>query len=564
MKASTHHSRKTKHPVSNNNYLFESSWEVCNRVGGIYTVLASKAKFLQEVFADNLIFIGPDIWEQTENPLFVEDKKLFAPWQDHVEKHHNFGMRVGRWKIDGNPIAILVSFDHLFSKKNEIYAQMWNDFGVDSLHAYGDYDESSLFAYTVGEVIESFYHFFDLEQKEASVLAHFNEWMLGMGLLYLKKHLPRIATVFTTHATTIGRSIAGNNKPLYSQLNNYNGDQMSRELNVEAKHSIEKQAAHHADCFTTVSHITAIEASHLLEKEPIVTPNGFQNTLVQHTEKLDKMRQKARKTLIDVAKRLTGKNFSKEAFIIATSGRYEYKNKGLDLFVDALNRLKQITPQPNREVIAFILVPAWVKEPRTDLQERLKDKRKKYKEPLNSPFITHWLNDMDNDPIIQQINYLGLNNDSNSNVNVIFIPSYLHGTDGILNTNYYEVLSGIDLSVFPSYYEPWGYTPHESIAFGVPTITTSLAGFGIWNLHEDKQIPQSNAVYVVERRDDNSTQVSQKIAQLMYQHMQMNPQEAQQAHQEALKRASKATWKHFIEHYYSAYQQAQEQAKKRI
>ncbi len=177
------------------------------------------------------------------------------------------------------PIAILVDFNSFYSHKDEIYTQVWEWYGVDSLHAYGDYDEASMFSYAAARVVESFYvHYLNLRQQ---VVYHGNEWMTGLGLLYINRKLPQIATIFTTHATSIGRSIAGNNKPLYEYLSAYNGDQMAAELNMQSKHSIEKQTAHHVDCFTTVSDITATECRELLDKPvDFVLPNGFENDFI--------------------------------------------------------------------------------------------------------------------------------------------------------------------------------------------------------------------------------------------------------------------------------------------
>ena len=277
-------------------FLFESSWEVCNKVGGIYTVLSTKAHTLQQIFNDKVIFIGPDVWGDAAILDFEEDSELFSDWKGHAETTDNLKIKVGRWKVPGLPPVILVDFKPFFAERDAFFYSMWEQFHVDSIHAYGDYDESCIFAYAVGKVIESFYHFYKLEDKKVAAL--FNEWMLGMGALYVKKQLPAVATLFTTHATSIGRSIAGNNKALYAYMNGYNGDQMAAELNMEAKHSVEKQAAWQVDCFTTVSDITARECKQLLEKEPdVVTPNGFEPNFVPEGKAYDAKRAEARKTV---------------------------------------------------------------------------------------------------------------------------------------------------------------------------------------------------------------------------------------------------------------------------
>lgn len=340
-------------------YLFEVSWEVCNKVGGIYAVLSTKAKTLQKLMKDKAFFIGPDIWTETESPYFKESKSLLKEWKDSVVLPNGVSVRVGRWDIPGKPISILVKYDKLYDKKNELYGNIWQKFGVDSLHAYGDYDESCMFAYGSALVIESLVKYLGRRKK---MLAHFNEWTVGMGLLYLKWKMPEVATVFTTHATSIGRSICGNNKPLYDYMSGYNGDQMAEELNMQSKHSIEKTAAHEADVFTTVSDVTARECSQLLEIKPYVTPNAFEQNFVPKGEKYNELRKNSRRIMFNVAKSLLGEQFDDDTFIIATSGRNEFRNKGLDAFIDSVNVLRNDLRNSNRKVIAFMMVPAWTEK----------------------------------------------------------------------------------------------------------------------------------------------------------------------------------------------------------
>ena len=429
-------------------YIFESSWEVCNKVGGIYTVLSSRANTLQKEHKDKIIFIGPDIWEENESPWFKEDASLHKEWKEYAFLNESLSIRVGRWQVPGEPITILVNFEKFFEHKNDIYGQMWRLYGVDSLPAYGDYDEASMFAYSVGNVIESFYKFHKLQDKH--VIAHFNEWMLGMGALYVQHFVPKIATIFTTHATSIGRSIAGNNLPLYKHFNNYNGDQMAQELNMVSKHSIEKITAHNVDCFTTVSDTTARECKQLLEKEPhVVTPNGFEKGFIPKKGAYTKQRNKARKILSEVTEALLGYPIAPKSLFVALSGRYEYKNKGIDVFLDSLNKLRT-NESLKKDIVAFVMVPAWVKEYRNDLQQRLQEKETI---PANTalpfPFLTHSLHQPENDPLLSQLKELGFTNSKDEKVKIIFVPSYLNGDDGIFNASYYDLLIGLDATVFP-------------------------------------------------------------------------------------------------------------------
>ncbi len=541
-------------------YIFEVSWEVCNKVGGIYTVLSTKAKTLQKQYKDKVIFIGPDVWGDKPCPYFIKSRTPLKEWQQNAVLPQNMKVKVGRWDIPGKPIVILVDFNSLYVFKNELYSEMWNRYGVDSMPAYGDYDEACAFSYASALIIESFYRFIHGEQF--NVIAHFNEWTTGMGLLHVKYTLPQVATLFTTHATSIGRSIAGNGKPLYDYMEGYNGDQMAGELNMVSKHSLEKRAAHEADCFTTVSDITARECEQLLDKAPhVVTPNGFERNFVPVADEYKSKRTAARKRLYDIAEALTGKRPDKNALLIATSGRYEYRNKGIDLFVDAVNRVAQ-SPDLKREVIAFVLVPAWVNEPRTDVQARL-EAGKPEATPLPDPIITHSLHNYEQDKVVNQIHYLNLNNEADRRVKIIFIPSYLTGDDGIANLSYYDLLIGLDATAFPSYYEPWGYTPLESIAFGIPTITTNLSGFGQWiNSRGNSELEQSG-VKVLSRGDNNFIEVSEELAQAILELSQCSKARKEKIDKAATAVSLEAEWKHFIKHYTKAFEIALDNAKSR-
>ena len=532
-------------------YIFESSWEVCNKVGGIYTVLSSRAKTLQDEMKDRIIFIGPDFWKESESPYFKEDMALFAEWQ-WVAKEQGLKVRVGRWTVPGEPIAILVDFQPYFEQKNEIYGWLWENYQVDSLHAYGDYDEASMFSYAAALVVESFYNW--LANPSLKVIYHANEWMCGLGALYINAHLPQIGTVFTTHATSIGRSIAGNQKPLYDYLFAYNGDQMAGELNMQSKHSIEKQTALHVDCFTTVSEITANECKELLDKPvDVVLPNGFDNSFVPKGAVFNSKRKAARKRLLDVANALLGEQMGDDTLIVSTSGRYEFRNKGIDVFVEAMNRLLR-DRDLKKKVLAFIEVPGWVGEPRKDLQERLQ-KGGQFDTPLEVPQVTHWLHNMSHDNVLSMMKYYDMHNRKDDQVKVIFLPCYLDGKDGIVNMSYYDVVLGNDLCVYPSYYEPWGYTPLEAVAFKVPCITTDLAGFGLWaNTEFGGRFGEiTDGVKVIHRTDYNYSEVADAIKDTVADFSAMSQQEVDACRKAADALSKKALWSQFIKYYHEAY-----------
>ena len=543
-------------------YIFETSWEVCNKIGGIYAVLSTRAASMQQEHKDKVFFIGPDLADK--NVAFKQSNTLLADWQKQARKE-GLQVRVGRWLVPGKPIAVLINFSNFWEHKNNMYSHNWQRFQVNSIAAYGDYDESCVFAYSTGVVMESIYHFYHLEDQQ--VVAHFNEWTTSFGLFYIKEHLPKVGTLFTTHATSIGRSIAGNNKPLYDYFGSYYGDQMAQELNMVSKHSAEKTAAREADCFTTVSELTNQECKQLLEKAAdIVTPNGFESDFMPKTEKQwQQKRSDAQMKLREVASAVLGYELPHDSLFVCTSGRYEWKNKGIDAFLFALNRLRSLPLL--HPVVAFIMVPAWQKGAHEQLGR-------------TDHITTHQLVDPQNDPIIGTMRYLGYTNSREEQVKVIFVPSYLTGDDGIFNMPYYDLLIGMDASVFPSYYEPWGYTPLESIAFRVPTITTTLAGFGLWAkpllnkpnkelvLWDFLPAQYSNAnlergVVVLKRNDSNFSQLTELIATNLQGYINLQDNIRRQAQKNAAELAAKADWKHFFEYYRQAYNIALTKANER-
>ena len=543
-------------------YVFESSWEVCNKVGGIYTVESTRAKSMTELMGDNLMFIGPDVWREKPCPYLKEDDSLLAGWKA-AAKQEGIKVKTGRWDIPGEPIAVLVDFLPYFEKKNYIYGRAWEKYGVDSLHAYGDYDEVSMFSYAAGLVVESYCHYALNEEKR--VIYHANEWMTGLGMLYVKSRLPWVGTVFTTHATSIGRSIAGNMKPLYDYLFAYNGDQMAWELNMQSKHSIEKQAAWNADCFTTVSEITARECAELLDKKvDVVLPNGFDDSFVPPTAAVFKQkRAAARKKLIAVANALLGEHLDDDTLIVSTSGRYEFRNKGVDVYIEAMNRLLR-DKNLKRNVLAFIEVPGWVGEPRQDLKERL-ESGKTYDEPLQVPQLTHWLRNMSQDNVLGMMKHYDMHNRKDDKAKVVFLPCYLDGKDGIIDMTYYDVVLGNDLCIYPSYYEPWGYTPLEAIAFNVPCITTDLAGFGRWvNGEVGHEGRLEDGVKVIHRTDYNYSEVADVIKDTVSEFSAMGAQEVEQCRKAAGRLSKKALWSEFMPHYRDAYDMALGKARARM
>lgn len=532
-------------------YIFETSWEVCNKVGGIYTVLSSRAKTLMSTYQDRVVFIGPDLKQPTANVDFCEDERLLPEWKKAAA---DLGLkcRIGRWMVPGKPVAVLVDFAPFFEIKDNIYAEAWDLFRVDSIKAYGDYDEASMFSYAAGRFVEAVVSLCLKPTDKVVYQAH--EWMSGLGMLFLKKHQPNVATIFTTHATSIGRSICGNDKQLYAFFDGYNGDQMAAELHMDAKHSIEKQSAWHADCFTTVSTFTDRECRQLLDKPvDVVLPNGFENDFVPKGKDFTAVRKHARKCILDVASALTGAAMPDDTLIVSTSGRNDYRCKGFDVFLESMAQLRaQLNEEGGkRQVLALIEVPCWLEGPRADLQEALKNPTGN---ALPNPIITHDLHNLNEDRIVCTIRNMGLENRPEDRVKVILVPCYLEGNDGIFNMPYYHLLAANDLALYPSYYEPWGYTPLESCAFHTPCVTTDLSGFGQWVdgvLGHEGTL--EDGVRVIHRDDSNYMQVAQEMCQTVKDLLNAPSKQRTAIRNHAVSIANKAQWKHFIKYYFEAY-----------
>ncbi len=529
-------------------YVFETSWEVCNKTWGIHNVLSSKARNLADQFGDKIMFIGPDVWRgPNRNPEFLPDDKFLPEWQEILMRESGLRVKIGRWNIPGKPVVFLVDFSSLVSFKDKIFARLWESFNLDSLTGQWDYVEPALFGYASGMVIESYYKYFISESEK--VVAHFHEWMTGSGALYLHDHLLQVGTIFTTHATVVGRAIASRGEPLYQNINTFDADAKAAEFGVVSKHSMEKITARNADCFTTVSEITAQECVRFLLRDPdVVTPNGFDFSVVPQGDAYEKKRKASREKLAKVAGALLGAKISKDALFVMNSGRYEYRNKGADVFLDVLKQLNE-DPAVKQDIMAFVLIPANTFGPRKDLISRLKGETPT-KGPLSNPFLTHGLNDLGYDPIINKIQEIHLSNAASERVKLIFVPCYLNGKDGIFDIPYYDLVMGMDLAIFPTYYAPWGYAPHESIAYGVPAVTTNLSGFGIWASQHSKGI--EDGVELISRNDENYQEVVNDIARLVRDYSGKGD-ETQEISHRAMKLAEMLSWDSLIKNYYNAY-----------
>ncbi|MCB9879664.1 MAG: alpha-glucan family phosphorylase [Planctomycetes bacterium] len=532
--------------------LFEISWEVCNKVGGIHTVLSSKAVTAVERFGDDYVTVGPQLHGGTGvQPPFDDE-----PGHDEfIQSCRAMGVpvRIGRWRIPGRPRCILVGFSGLYEKKNGILAGLWERHRVDSIAGDWDYVEPVLFSVAAGMVIERWWEeYLAPFHRRAVVQAH--EWMTGAALLHLQERIPAIGTVFTTHATMLGRALASlgiTPDPAAPDkgLAGKTVAELAEAHGVQAKHSIEGVCARKADVFTTVSAITAAEAELLHDRKvaPLL-PNGIDMGVVDELAKGD--RAATRKELVRIAAALLGEDCADASFF-ALAGRYEFHNKGIELLLDALATLRDV---PGKRVVAFLLVPAGNSGVRSELLDRLAGAA------ADGPIglCTHNLFDPDKDPVHAHCARLGLDNAPGSRVKIVQIPIYLRPDDGFLHREYEAVLAGMDLGAYPSFYEPWGYTPQEALAVGVPTITTDLAGFGRWA--QSAGLGPQDGITVLHRERVAYPDVVASTAAAIEQFLKTQPAHGSPEQKALAERcreaAGRTAWRDLFANYQQAYAQA--------
>ena len=523
--------------------LFEVSWEVCNKVGGIYTVIRSKLPEATSIFGEEYFVLGPDLktnldFEETEEEIWNRIREGVAIKE--------IPCRFGRWKVPGEPKAILVGFGKKYDK-DQLLFRIWEDWGVDSIAGGWDYLEPVMFSYACSEVIETV-HNIHVRPRGMRSVAQFHEWMTGAGLLGLKKRVPEVGTVFTTHATMLGRSLAGSGIDIYTTMEHISPQREASAHNITAKCSMETAAAREADCFTTVSEITATEAKNFLGRKPdLITPNGLDMENIPDLAADRTEARKSREKLLAAAARFLRRDFPANTRIMLISGRYEYHNKGIDVFLEALGRLNR-EQGSGETVLAFLFVLGGY----TDLIPCLQSDAAR-PDPANPPIATHRLHNEASDPILRACDRLGLRNLPQNRVQVIFVPAYLNGHDGLIDMTYYDALAGCDLGVFPSYYEPWGYTPLESAAHAVPTITTDQAGFGLW---AQRVAGECSGIILLKHLGQPVEAITDNLHRIFREFLAMNEEEMQCKRIDARTVASRANWKDFYRSYAEAYDRA--------
>ncbi len=525
--------------------LFEVAWEVCTQVGGIYTVLRSKAPATVRRWRDSYYLMGP--YREASAKVELEPHPPGGPIKAALEEvgRHGIRMHFGRWLVTGRPQVLLVDLASVAHKLGEIKYHLWKDNGISCPDHEYEFDECCAFGYAVAEFLTALRPLI----SGRPILAHFHEWQGAAAVPMLKHRQTPIATVFTTHATLVGRNISAANVDLYEHLGSIDGAAVAYQHGFAHRHALEGAAAQSADVFTTVSGITALEARQFLGRNAdVLLPNGLNIERFSAPHEFQILHRQYRDRIHEF---VMGHFFPSYTFdldntyYIFTSGRYEYRNKGLDVFIEALHELNQRMKAESSPatVIAFIVTRARYhalnvetlnrqamfnelrdtcetitseigrklfrtvargKMPTIDdlLDEyaTLRLKRMMYalhQGPLPT-IITHDLIDQDNDPVLRHLRHRGLWNLPDDRVKIVFHPEFMTATSPLLGLEYDQFVRGCHLGVFPSYYEPWGYTPLECIVRGVPAITSDLSGFGTFAM-ENLPRHEESGIYVARR-----------------------------------------------------------------
>ena len=588
--------------------LFEISWEACNKVGGIFTVLSSKARYMQKCYRGGYYLVGP-YFEEKSRAVFKEEP-IPEKYRNICEQLKKEGIicHFGNWLIKGEPKAILIDFKNLWPKINNIKKELWESFKLDSLNSPYDFDEPVLWSWAAGNLMKKLSEVHN--DKKIVVQAH--EWLSGPAILYLKKNNSKVSTVFTTHATTLGRTLAGHGANLYSVIDKINPTEEADKYGVQAKHNMEKISATTADVFTTVSQVTAMEAEYILgKKADVILPNGldmtkfpsFEETAFKHKKYRNKLRQFVLYYFFPYYK-IDLEN----TLFYFTASRSEFHNKGLDIFIDSLSKLndKMKKNKSKKTVVTFFFVPTGIagikpeiteaREAFRDIKDLLEEEEDDIKENLlytvaseeriseksifdkgfileikrkllrlksksgAAPFSTHKISDIENDPIIKAFKKAGLENKEEDKVKVIFYPIYLTGADGLGDLDYYQSIQACHLGIFPSYYEPWGYTPLETAALGVASLTSNLSGFGkyFYDGLRDKKIP---GIYILDIENQKKEKMIKDFVDIIYKYTLFTRRKRIDNKIQARKVAFMADWKNFVVHYIEAHNLAVEKHK---
>ncbi|XP_070350484.1 glycogen [starch] synthase, liver isoform X2 [Equus asinus] len=501
--------------------LFEVSWEVTNKVGGIYTVIQTKAKTTADEWGDNYFLIGPyfehNMKTQVEQCEPVNDAVRRAV--DTMNKH-GCQVRFGRWLIEGSPYVVL--FDIGFSAWNldRWKGDLWEACSVgipyDDREANDMLIFGSLTAWFLKEVTD--------HADGKHVIAQFHEWQAGTGLILSRARKLPIATIFTTHATLLGRYLCAANIDFYNHLDQFNIDKEAGERQIYHRYCMERAAVHCAHVFTTVSEITAIEAEHMLKRKPdVITPNGLNVKKFSAVHEFQNLHAMYKARIQDFVRgHFYGHldfDLEKTLFLFI-AGRYEYSNKGADILLESLSRLNFLLRMHKSDVtvVVFFIMPAKTNNfnvetlkgqaVRKQLWDIAHSMKEKFGQKLYDALLKGEIPDMNN---ILDRDDLTIMKRAIFSTQVILHPEFLSSTSPLLPMDYEEFVRGCHLGVFPSYYEPWGYTPAECTVMGIPSVTTNLSGFGCF-MQEHVADPTAYGIYIVDRRfcspDDSCNQLT--------------------------------------------------------
>lgn len=544
--------------------LFEVSWEICNMVGGIHTVVSTKVTQMKEFYSDNYIVVGPDTSRTNSlNGIFREE--AWNPELLRTLQGLKISCRMGRWLVPGEPKCLLLQFDTLYESKNQILAEYWERFGLNSISGGPDYLEPLMFGHAAGIVIEKIFTEY-LLPKGIETVVHCHEWLSSGALLYLKERTPEIGTVFTTHATVLGRTLSSHHIDFRQQSRDgIQPEYLAQQYGVSAKHSLENISTKVADVFTTVSEISSEECDLFFRKKPdFMLANALGDHIPDPALLQPQSIAHARERLFEIASLTTGHTYDPaKTTLFVASGRYEFKNKGVDLTLDALAKLNQsLKEMPGRDVnskvVAFMMFPAGQSGPRPKILEAYRQKH-----PTGDHFFsTHHLWDEAHDPILTRMAPLGFRNGKDCAVHVVFIPIYLNGTDPLIPETYYQLLSAADFGVFPSYYEPWGYTPEESVALGVPTVTSDLSGYGNWVGQFGDQT--KTGVYILKRKNQPLDASRDELLGRMIEFLSMSGEDRARLKKICIDFSGKARWSKFAEAYLKVHDQSAAKARQRM
>jgi glycogen(starch) synthase len=589
-------------------HLVEVAWEVCNQVGGIYTVIRSKVPVMMEHWAGRYCLIGPYVHPNIDAELEPLDdvEDIFGQAAAALRKR-GFDVHYAEWLVTGKPRVVLLNPDKVEERTiNVIKYLLWKDHGVGTPPDNKLVNQVVAFAYLTKLYIDEL---MKLAQDDREVLAHFHEWMAGLPILDIKRQEMRVKTIFTTHATQLGRHLAINSPQFYSHLPFFSWETEAKKFGVETEATIEYKIAQACDHFTTVSDVTGKECEFLLKRKPdAILPNGLNihrfETLYEFQNLHSQYKEQIHEFVMSHFFHAYSFDLDKTMYFF-TSGRFEFKNKGFDLTLEALAHLNEQLKRENADVtIVMFFVSkrdyysikpealhshAVMEEIRQTCDAILKqvgsrlffestsreDHRlpnlndfvdeywklryrrtiQSWKSKTNPLVVTHTLVDQENDEILKYLQEKNLMNNPDDKVKIVYHPDFISSTNPLFGMDYLDFVRGCNLGVFPSYYEPWGYTPLESLASGIPAITSDLSGFGDYLLSNFPD-HERNGIYVVERSKRTFDWSARQLAAYMHRFIKLGRRERIIQRNNAENYSVSFDWKNLIRYYNSVYEKA--------